>query len=234
MSAVLPFTQPALLKTSLRVHQLHWHFDRRCVLHNIGFSLPTGSMIAVLGANGAGKTTLLRLLSGELLPMQGEVTRQGRSVFLPQHSLADRAFPVTVAEIVAMADRSPFWHWRARRARVGAALAAMDLTALATAPLARLSAGQFKRALLARALIEDADILCLDEPFAEIDEKTALRILLHLRNLAKSGKTIIVSLHNAALAGQFFDLALLLDGGGAQLGAVSNIVPLYKTNNGLR
>jgi zinc/manganese transport system ATP-binding protein len=229
VTKIIPLREVATTPVAISVANLHWHYDRRCVLHGLSFDLPRGSMVAVLGANGAGKTTLLRLLAGNLRPMQGEITLapdlRANVAYLPQQSMIERQFPITTAEIVGMG--MPRISRRERAAKIHAALEQMDLLSQANFPISELSAGQLKRALLARIMVQGAGLLCLDEPFAEVDEKTVHTILRGLQQSQAAGRTVIVSLHNAALAEKYFDHALCLSQGSAEFGPIKKIIPLF-------
>jgi iron complex transport system ATP-binding protein len=200
----------------------------RTILANLSLALEGGSFVALLGANGAGKSTLLSVLAGLLAPDAGTVMLDGvalasiarralarRRGFLPQNARAE--WPVSVERLVALGltpqlpafGRLP----AAFDARVTAVLAACDLLDRRGQPATTLSGGELGRAMLARALVGDPDIVIADEPLAGLDPRHALEGIARLRALADAGKLVIASLHDLTLAARYAShVAVLLDG----------------------
>ncbi len=187
-----------------------------------------GAMVAILGANGAGKSTLLRLMAGLLKPHCGRVELDGRPLdrlhrrevartlaLVPQEVSVPFAF--TVAELVAL-GRTP--HVRAWRGETAADRAAVQraLAITATAPLAGrfytdLSGGERRRVVLAMALAQEPRLLLLDEPTAHLDLHYQVALLELLRELNRSGLTIVASMHDLNLAAMYFPRLLVLRSG---------------------
>ena len=200
----------------------------RAVLANVAFTVHEGERIGLVGPNGAGKTTLLRAVAG-LIPHTGRLALRGTSVadWPPKararalalvRQQADLAVEFTAAELVAL-GRSPHLAWSQRlgdddRARVDAALAAVDLDALADRPVTQLSGGEQQRVALAQALAQDAPLLLLDEPTAHLDVRHQLDLLERLDALAAAGKTVVAALHDLERAARFADRLWVLAGGG--------------------
>lgn len=187
-------------------------------LAEVDASFPQGSLTAVVGPNGAGKSTLLQALAG-LLPATGEVEWGGwplrrigylergrRLAWVGQESQADFAFPVH--EVVAQGR----FAWGDDGAGVEAALAALDLVALADRPVTRLSGGERRRVFLARALASGAPIQLWDEPTANLDVRHALEVQGLARSLARKGSTVVLTLHDIRAAYRF-DRVLVLHRG---------------------
>jgi len=176
------------------------------------------SMTAVVGPNGAGKSTLLKAIAGVIRPMAGQVTcaalARHRLAYLPQQTELDRGFPITVAELVALGDwrnfgsvRKPSPHLAAR---VHEAVTTVGLEAFIDRQIAELSVGQFQRALFARLLLQDADVILLDEPFAAVDESTTDELLTLLQGWRENGQTIVAVLHDLDRVRLHFPSTLLL------------------------
>ncbi|MEB3332424.1 MAG: ATP-binding cassette domain-containing protein [Synechococcaceae cyanobacterium] len=185
----------------------------------LGFSLPPGSLTALLGANGAGKSTLLRLLQGQHRPDAGRILWQGHPIgrperaisLMPQRSALNWHFPITVRRFVALGGlgRAP----GAAAVDPEATLAALDLLPQAGCRLDALSVGQQQRALLARTLLQGAPVLLLDEPLAAIDPGARGRLLQLFRDLAAGGRTLLVSTHDWSDSLAAYDRLLLLADG---------------------
>jgi zinc/manganese transport system ATP-binding protein len=187
------------------------------VLADVSFSLGPGSLTALLGPNGAGKSTLMKLLLGQLTPSQGRLLWNGlamapqrpRLALVPQRSAIQWQMPITVRDLVALgtlAAPAP-----QPRLDIPEALQSMGLASLAETRLSHLSGGQQQRALLARALVQKADLLLLDEPFTYLDPPTRQQLLAVLRQQAARGRIVLVSSHDWGDSLQGYDRALLLD-----------------------
>lgn len=134
------------------------------ILENVGFSLHEGEIVTLIGPNGAGKTTLVRIVLGLAVPDAGSVTlRQGTRIgYMPQTLVVDEALPMTVRRFVTLGKP-------ASRRQTLAALAETGAGNLADAPVQRISGGELRRVLLARALLRDPSLLVLDEPVQAVD-----------------------------------------------------------------
>jgi len=205
------------------------HFDdvtvcygRRPAIHHLTASWPAGSMVALMGPNGAGKSTLLRALLGWQPLATGRITIAGSPVadarprigYLPQRTLVDWDFPVSVRTVVEMGRfprRGAFHAFTAADSQaVDAALDEMGLTQVQDRQLAVLSGGQQQRTLLARTLSSGADIVLLDEPFVGLDPASVADLIHRLRTWAGQGRLVVAALHDIALARRCFDQALLI------------------------
>jgi zinc/manganese transport system ATP-binding protein len=192
---------------------------RRAVSDVTGVFAP-GSMTAIVGPNGAGKSTLIKGVMGVLRPMSGRVRvdAAGRRnlAWLPQAAELDRGFPITVYELVAMGAWRRVGAWRRygapERERVQQALAAVGLPGAGDRIVGTLSGGQLQRALFARLLLQDADALLLDEPFAAVDSHTVEDLMTLLGLCHAQGRTVIAVLHDLDLVRAHFPRTLLLSG----------------------
>lgn len=190
-------------------------------LAGVSLALHPGTITAICGPNGAGKSTLLTALAGLLDPQSGHValggtplaamTRRARGCalgYLPQQ--AEIAWDVPVRRLVAL-GRMP--HGDAREAPVEAALAALNLAALADRRAQSLSGGETARVLLARVLAGEPRWILADEPLAALDLAHQLALLAHLRRTAQGGAGVVLVLHDLALAMNHADRAIVLDRG---------------------
>jgi zinc/manganese transport system ATP-binding protein len=202
---------------SIEITNLSVSYRRRPVLENLSGTFAAGGMTAIVGPNGAGKSTLLKVLAGIVRTRRGAIADVGyrhRLAYLPQQSGLDRLFPVSVRELVTLGGWRHFGAFRKPgrelAERVAKAMAAVGLDGLASRAIADLSVGQFQRALFARMLVQDADVLLLDEPFATIDKGTSEDLLRLLRRWHDDGRTIIAVLHDLAEVRAHFPETLLL------------------------
>jgi ABC-type Mn2+/Zn2+ transport system ATPase subunit len=183
-------------------------------LDGVDFSLPAGSSLCVLGPNGGGKTTLFRALTGELASLRGSVRVDGRPAYLAQTERTRLDFPVSALDVATMGSLATGRWWlparRADRAAARGALARVGLADRADARFGELSGGQRQRVLLARALVQDARVLLLDEPLAGVDPASGERIDALFRELRDEGRTLLVSTHDVESA-RAFDAVLCLN-----------------------
>src|ERR1700733_14446024 len=190
----------------------------RAILDDVSLHAESGDFVAVIGANGAGKSTLLTVLAGLLKPDSGMVTLQGIPInafsgmklaqsraYLPQNPRCE--WPISVERLVALGLTPTLPALGGLPAsfapKITQALQACDLLDHREQPATTLSGGELARAMLARALVADPDVLIIDEPIAGLDPKHALDTARRLHNLAKSGKLVIASVHDLTLAGRY-------------------------------
>jgi iron complex transport system ATP-binding protein len=208
---------------ALEARRVSAKLGRTEVLHAIDLRLPAGRWSSIVGPNGAGKSTLLRVLAG-LLPHEGEILLQGEPLHgVPARSRARRlswlaqnegAADDLTAYDVAMLGRLPHQAWLAApsaadRAVVERALRQTHAWDWRERPLGQLSGGERQRVLLARALAVDADVLLMDEPLANLDPPHQADWLLLVRELVRSGKTVVSVLHEVTLALQADEMVIL-------------------------
>ncbi|HMK91278.1 MAG TPA: ABC transporter ATP-binding protein [Methylocystis sp.] len=193
-------------------------YDRRPAVHHLSGVIAAGELLAVCGPNGGGKSTLLNGLAGLIAPMGGRIGRGGAAArdfaYLPQAAQLDRAFPISVADFVALgALRRKGIFGRIDQAesdRVANAVAAVGLEGFETRVIGELSGGQLQRALFARLMVEDGGVILLDEPFGAIDAATTDDLLALVAAWRAEGRTVVAALHELDLVRRAFPKTLLL------------------------
>lgn len=206
---------------------LHAGYGTREVIRDVSLSLNPGEAMALVGPNAAGKSTLVRALTGQLSPTRGEVRLDGRSLsrvparerarrlaLVPQAARFDLDF--TVREMVALGRSPHVGAWGRESARdtdfIEAALHDADVAQLANRTWALLSGGERQRVLLARALAQQAPVLLLDEPTANLDPGHQLLVIDRVLQHVKRGGAALVVLHDLALAARLHRVAVLHEG----------------------
>jgi iron complex transport system ATP-binding protein len=214
----------------LSASQLTVRRGGRPILHDIDFRAESGEFVAVIGANGAGKSTLLATIAGLIAPDTGTIRLDGidvasltrvqiarRRAYLPQNPRSE--WPLAVERLVALgliptlpAFGGLPWDMQVR---VDTMLEEWDLLAHRTQPATTLSGGELARAMLARALVANPDILIADEPISGLDPRHALYSARRLSDLARGGKLVIASIHDLTLAARYATRIVALDRGSA-------------------
>ena len=228
---------------ALTVEQLCVLYDRAPVLWDIHFSIPQGKMVGILGPNGAGKSTLIKALLGLTTSLSGKVELLGKSykqvrklvAYVPQRNSVDWEFPITVQEVVSMGcygRKGLFQRLGAlEKKKVQDALAQVGLESLADRQIGELSGGQQQKTFLARALVQQADLYFLDEPFMGVDMTTEKTIMRILQELASQGKTLCIVHHDLHCIREYFDWIVLLN---TTLIASGSVEDVFCKNNLLK
>ncbi len=215
-----PLPQQAL---AIEINDLTVAYRDRPVLWDVDVEVPAGVLMAVVGPNGAGKTTLLKAILGLVRPAAGTVRIFGQPIkavrrlvgYVPQHREVDWDFPTNVLDVVMMGRYGHLGWFRRPGARERtlalAALEQVGMRELANRQISQLSGGQQQRVFLARALVQDAQVYLMDEPFAGVDALTERAILNVMRSLRAAGKTVVVVHHDLQTVREYFDWVLLLN-----------------------
>nr|WP_040483209.1 metal ABC transporter ATP-binding protein [Yoonia vestfoldensis] len=208
---------------ALHVEDLTVTYGANPVLWDIDLDIPPGVMCAIVGPNGAGKSTLIKTALGLVRPVAGHVRFLGRPIgqmrgqigYVPQRHSVDWDFPTTARDVVEMGlYRDLGWLRRpgkAEHARALAALAEVGMQDYADRQISQLSGGQQQRVFIARALVQDAPILILDEPMAGVDASTEAIIIALLKKLRDAGRTVIVVHHDLTTVQSYFDWLVMLN-----------------------
>jgi len=197
------------------------------VLAGVTFAARRGERLAVLGPNGGGKSTLFRAVLGELAPVRGTIAVRARRGTVPQTERSRLDYPVSALDVALMGtlSRLPWWRrpGRPEHRRARDALAVVGLADLAGAAFGELSGGQRQRVLVARALVQDADLLLLDEPFSGVDEPTAAQLRGLFDRLASEGRTLLMATHDLDQA-RAWDRVLCLNRRQVAFGAPGDVL----------
>lgn len=198
-------------------------FDRehgQHILSGINLTVDHGDFLAITGPNGGGKTTLLRLMLGLLKPTRGTISyydaggapsKRPAFGYLPQKNSVDSRFPITVEEVVRSGLLADSISRDRHNALIEKALEDVDLSDYASRPIGRLSGGQLQRALLARAIVAERDILVMDEPLSYIDVRFEEKLYGLIERLARKTTIILVSHQMSRIAGMA-NRHILVDG----------------------
>ncbi|HEU5104492.1 MAG TPA: metal ABC transporter ATP-binding protein [Solirubrobacterales bacterium] len=190
-------------------------YDGRPAISAVSFSLHGGERMALLGPNGGGKTTLMRALLGELSPLAGELRVRARCATVPQTERSQLDYPVSALDVAVMGalSRLPWWRRPGRRERETAlaALRRVGLGDLAGETFGELSGGQRQRVLIARSLVQEAQILLLDEPFSGLDRPSSEGLEALIGELTAEGRAVMVATHDLEQARRS-DSVLCLNG----------------------
>ena len=197
-------------------------YGGRPVLEGVTFAVDPGQRLGVLGPNGGGKSTLLRALLGELVPLAGRLELSARCSVVPQTERSRLDYPETALDVAVMGSvsRLPWWRrpGRRERARALGALGEVGLEKLAGDAFGELSGGQRQRVLVARALVQDAALVLLDEPFTGVDAASADVLSALIDRLAAEGRGVLIATHDVDQA-RSFDRVLCLNGRQIAFGA---------------
>lgn len=207
----------------LSVHDMTVAYHRKPVLWDIDLDVPEGKLVGIIGPNGAGKSTLIKAVldlvpkaSGRVL-IYGKPYRQQRHLvaYVPQRESVDWDFPVSALDVVTMGLYGKIgWFRPARKKERETAREALDRVGMADyadRQIRQLSGGQQQRVFLARALVQDATIYFMDEPFAGVDAATEKAIITLLAALRSAGKTVLVVHHDLQTISEYFDFLIMLN-----------------------
>lgn len=217
-AAVNTKTTPAV-----EVEDLTVAYRDKPVLWDVDLTVPSGVLMAIIGPNGAGKTTLMKAILG-LVPTAagqalifGKPYKQQRHLvgYVPQRGTVDWDFPTTVRDVVLMGCYGRLgWIRRPGRLERDQALEALNkvgMAEFAQRQISQLSGGQRQRVFLARALVQDAQVYFMDEPFQGVDATTERAIIAILQELRARGRTVLVVHHDLQTVPEYFDQVTLLN-----------------------
>ena len=185
--------------TAIVFEHVRFCYGDVCAIGDVDFCIRKNTLTALVGPNGGGKSTLLKLISGLLKPQEGTIKKSGAVAYVPQSPAFDKTFPITVRELVQMGTLcrqiKPFCRYSGAEKQAAAqAIERVGLSGYEQRSVEQLSGGQLGRAVIARALASDADVIVLDEPDASLDIDTVMKLYTILAALKKD-RTVVVSSH---------------------------------------
>lgn len=208
---------------AIEVADLTVAYRDKPVLWDVDLHVPSAILMAIVGPNGAGKTTLLKAILGLITPAAGQILIYGKPYaeqrrlvgYVPQRGSVDWDFPTSVLDVVMMGRYGALgWFRRPGRREREVALEALDKVGMLTfadRQISQLSGGQQQRVFLARALVQDAQIYFMDEPFQGVDATTERAIVKLLQDLRSAGKTVVAVHHDLQTVTDYFDWVTLLN-----------------------
>lgn len=208
---------------AIEVNDLTVAYREQPVLWDVDLAVPRGVLLAIVGPNGAGKTTLIKAILGLVDPAAGEVKVHGRPydeqrrliAYVPQRGTVDWDFPTSVLDVVMMGRYGALgWLRRPGARERDAAMAALEKVGMADfahRQISQLSGGQQQRVFLARALVQDARVYLMDEPFQGVDARTERAIVTVLQELREQGDTVVAVHHALQTVPEYFDQVALLN-----------------------
>ncbi|MBA3722562.1 MAG: metal ABC transporter ATP-binding protein [Parachlamydiaceae bacterium] len=228
---------------ALVVDHLTVNYDKTPVLWDISLKVPQGVLVGIMGPNGAGKSTLIKAALGLVKPISGRVEFFGlqlkqvrqRVAYVPQRESVDWDFPITVQDLVLMGryGQLGLFH-RPKESDITAAKHYLDVVGMSQysqRQISQLSGGQQQRVFIARALLQEADIYFMDEPFAGVDLATETAIMQLLEDLKMKGKTVFVVHHDLNTMEHYFDWGIMLNMRLVACGEIEKIFNPQTLNN---
>ena len=225
---------------AISINDLTVAYNYKPVLWDIDLDIPEGVLMAIVGPNGAGKSTLIKAILNIIKPIAGSVAIFGKPykkqnhlvAYVPQKGSVDWDFPTTALDVVMMGTYGKLgWIRRPGQKEKKEALEALEKVGMLefkSRQISQLSGGQQQRIFLARALVQDAKIYLMDEPFQGVDATTEKAIIRLLKDLRKEGKTVIVVHHDLQTVPEYFDWVTFLNVKKIATGPVKDI---FNDNN---
>ncbi|GAA0872857.1 metal ABC transporter ATP-binding protein [Gangjinia marincola] len=208
---------------AVQVDDLTVAYNYKPVLWDIDLEIPQGVLMAIVGPNGAGKSTLIKSILDIIDPIAGSVRIFGKPykkqyqkvAYVPQKGSVDWDFPTTALDVVLMGTYGKLgWIRRPGEKQKKSALEALEKAGMLPfrdRQISQLSGGQQQRIFLARALVQQAEIYFMDEPFQGVDASTEIAIINILKELRKQKKTVIVVHHDLQTVPEYFDWVTFLN-----------------------
>lgn len=221
---------------AIEVNDLTVAYYEKPVLWDIDLQVPQGILCAIVGPNGAGKSTLIKSILGIVKPTAGRIQVMGRPyrpqdkliAYVPQRGSVDWDFPTDVWDVVLMGRYGHLgWFRRPRKEDRERALEALEKVGMSDfrhRQISQLSGGQQQRVFLARALVQEAPITLLDEPFAGVDAVTERSIITLLKELRRQGRTVLCVHHDLQTLEEYFEWVTLLNVRRIAFGPVSEVL----------
>ncbi len=227
-------------KNIISVEDMTVAYHKKPVIWDVDLDIPKAQLLAIVGPNGAGKSTLIKAMLDLIQPISGKVLFNGETYlqhrkhigYVPQSESVDWDFPANVLDVVMMGTYGDLgWFKRPGKKEKQLALEALEKVGMhdyVDRQISQLSGGQQQRIFLARALVQDADIYFMDEPFKGVDAKTEGTIINLLKDLRDKGKTLVVVHHDLQTVEEYFDWVVLLN---KQIIAAGPVAEVFTDDN---
>ena len=201
---------------AIEIRNLTVAYGENIALENLNLDVETGSLIALVGPNGAGKSTLIKTILKFLKQITGEIKINGKTLaYVPQRNSVDWDFPTTLFDVVEMGCYGRVGLFKRvnkeEKQKVLKAIEQVGMLDFKDRQISELSGGQQQRAFIARALVQEADIYLMDEPFQGVDSTTEKSIVDILKKLKSEGKTLIVVHHDLQTVPTYFETVTFIN-----------------------
>ena len=201
---------------AIEIRNLTVAYGENIALENLNLDVETGSLMALVGPNGAGKSTLIKTILKFLKQITGEIKINGKTLaYVPQRNSVDWDFPTTLFDVVEMGCYGRVGLFKRvnkeEKAKVLKAIEQVGMLDFKDRQISELSGGQQQRAFIARALVQEADIYLMDEPFQGVDSTTEKSIVDILKKLKSEGKTLIVVHHDLQTVPTYFETVTFIN-----------------------
>ncbi|PGH20917.1 peptide transporter [Fusobacterium polymorphum] len=201
---------------AIEIKNLTVAYGENIALENFNLDIEVGSLMALVGPNGAGKSTLIKTILKFLKQITGEVKINAKTLaYVPQRNSVDWDFPTTLFDVVEMGcyGRVGFFKRvnKDEKQKVLKAIEQVGMLDFKDRQISELSGGQQQRAFIARALVQEADIYLMDEPFQGVDSTTEKSIVDILKKLKSEGKTLIVVHHDLQTVPTYFETVTFIN-----------------------
>ena len=201
---------------AIEIKNLTVAYGENIALENFNLDIEAGSLMALVGPNGAGKSTLIKTILRFLKQITGEIKINGKTLaYVPQRNSVDWDFPTTLFDVVEMGCYGRVGLFKRvskeEKQKVLKAIEQVGMLDFKDRQISELSGGQQQRAFIARALVQEADIYLMDEPFQGVDSTTEKSIVDILKKLKSEGKTLIVVHHDLQTVPTYFETVTFIN-----------------------
>ena len=201
---------------AIEIKNLTVAYGENIALEDLNLNIEVGSLMALVGPNGAGKSTLIKTILKFLKQITGEIKINAKTLaYVPQRNSVDWDFPTTLFDVVEMGCYGRVGLFKRvnkeEKQKVLKAIEQVGMLEFKDRQISELSGGQQQRAFIARALVQEADIYLMDEPFQGVDSTTEKSIVEILKQLKAEGKTIIVVHHDLQTVPAYFESVALIN-----------------------
>ena len=201
---------------AIEIRKLTVAYGENIALENFNLDVEAGSLMALVGPNGAGKSTLIKTILKFLKQITGEIKINAKTLaYVPQRNSVDWDFPTTLFDVVEMGCYGRVGLFKRvskeEKQKVLKAIEQVGMLDFKDRQISELSGGQQQRAFIARALVQEADIYLMDEPFQGVDSTTEKSIVDILKKLKSEGKTLIVVHHDLQTVPTYFETVTFIN-----------------------